>query len=140
MYEHPDPPLRSIFNLIKCIAGKDFKPIQQKAELFIKKLFDSGQFINDLLVEEEYNYELNTTKDLVAICLPISRVSAEDPFTSNSCPILWQGINSYLNDRLKTVSFDKVDTSESEVEIFSNLLHIFLLGEAKERCYGCNCS
>eukprot|EP00956_Cyclotella_meneghiniana_P010000 scaffold13803_cov51-Cyclotella_meneghiniana.AAC.3 len=92
--DHPRS-LHPIVNLLKCIVGKGFNEIQQRAELKFKELLDNDDGQLNMLLGN-YEFEVSCTKDLVSICLPISRVLAGDAFTSESCPILWHGIISYL--------------------------------------------
>lgn len=123
----------SITTLLKCIVGKGFEELQQKVEERLTYLFE------DRYLWICYNYENengviseeNSMKDLVSVCLPIQRNSAKDPFTSESCPILWQGIYSNIEERLKNVTFHRVGTCE--IDMFSNFVFHLFLNESERR-------
>ena len=95
--------------------------VQQKVERALTHLFHDDELWISGNYENRVISELNSVKDLVSVCLPIQRNSTEDPFTSESCPILWQQMYSYIEDKLKIV------------DMFSNLVFHLILNEAKER-------
>ena len=125
-----EPPVRTIATLLKCISGKGFTTVQPKVEQMVKELLDCDHD-GMILLSHTFEFDVDSAKSLVSACLPIKRDSAEDSFTSESCPILWQGIQSYIAEKLKNVTFNRVGARECEV--FSNFVHHLLLSEANER-------
>eukprot|EP00956_Cyclotella_meneghiniana_P038793 scaffold159999_cov36-Cyclotella_meneghiniana.AAC.2 len=121
----------SITTLLKCIVGKGFENLQQKVERTLMYLFDEHYLWICYNYEKENGVisEVNSMKDLVSVCLPIQRNSAKDPFTSESCPILWQGIYSIIEEKLKNVTFHRVGICE--IDMFSNFVFHLLLNESE---------
>lgn len=130
-WEYDGPPsVESIVCLLKCAAKHGLTEIQFKAELLMNFVFENDED-GELLLYDTREYDLQTTRDLISLCLPIQRNTNKDPFTSTDCSVLWSGIHSYITDKLKSVTFDRVE--KSECEMFSNFVHHLLLHEAEDR-------
>ena len=53
--------------------------------------------------------------NLVLLCLPIRRANAEESFSSASCPVFWEGVNSSVGNHFEGLKRNEFDSSDVDV-------------------------
>jgi hypothetical protein len=118
-----------LIEILQLSVKYNFSDLKVTAEEELKELYEDSirLFDNDEVME------FDTIQSLVSVCLPIpQRVSAQDLFFSTSpCSRIWQGLRTNIETHLKSLTFDKVDSSDCEW--FAHLVHGFFRIEKLER-------
>jgi hypothetical protein len=117
-----------LIEILQLSVKYNFSDLKVTAEEELKELYEDSVrlFDNDEVME------FDTIQSLVSVCLPIHRVSAQDLFFSTSpCSRIWQGLRTNIETHLKSLTFDKVDSSDCEW--FAHLVHGFFRIEKLER-------
>jgi hypothetical protein len=115
--------------LLRLALSCDLTRTKINAEKFIESLFgadhDTFYIVEDISVD--------TLVDIVSLCLPIERPTAEDAFQSARCPTLFQGLTSLIGHHLKSLKTNKVE--ENECILFAHLVHAYIQSERSSDYY-----
>ncbi|KAL3789296.1 hypothetical protein HJC23_000362 [Cyclotella cryptica] len=114
-YDWEGCPIIVVIRVLQFVMEQEFKNTKETAEKLLKAWIEVGLFGNCAFC---------VVKELVRLCLPIQRKTAEDAYASATCPILWEALSSRIDAHLKNLTFDKVETSE--YEMFSHLVYAFI--------------
>jgi hypothetical protein len=107
-----------LLQLLQLAVKYELKEVKEGAEAVLKCLFE------DVGVLKYSDICQKTVHGIVRLCLPIQRSKATDPFTSSSCPVLFEGLTSCIGDHLKSLTLNKIKMSDGR--LFSHLVHSFI--------------
>jgi hypothetical protein len=121
-----DPDINEAVTLLRLSMTCNLAGTKKEAESLIKWLF---QFEPEYLPDNVRNMGVHTVMDIISLCLPIERATADDAFQSLSCPVLFEGLNSFIGNHLKSLMTNKVE--ENECILFAHLVHSYIQCEAR---------
>lgn len=105
-----------VVDILLLAMEHNFDHIKQFAEEALTRSFDENRFSAPIK-----DVRPMTMQSLVLACLPIERNSTQDVFSSRSCPLIWQQINSRIQGRLETLTC--LEIGRDEYEMFSCLVN-----------------
>jgi hypothetical protein len=126
-----NPPIQFMVDLLKFTVDHELESSQVRIEKVFEGLLDKedDHLIQDLNGCFEFN--VNAMKGIVSLCLPLKKNKAKGTYAAYNCHILWGAISKYIDDPMKSFTFDKVDTSECE--LFANFIYQLLCSESYQR-------
>jgi hypothetical protein len=113
IYDSDD--LKELLNVLQLAIKLNFRQIKLYAE----------QHLEMLITDEPDGMDLNTLQVAVSLCLPIIRNTRQDPFLSESCPVLWGSLMSSI-DTHHLAAFKRNVVDTSDCDMFTHLLYCFI--------------
>lgn len=113
----------ALTDILELAANGNLEMIKRRTETALRRLITS-----DRMMKYYYVLDIKLIKRIIFLCLPIQKDRA-GVYTSNSCPVLWNGLRSLINGHLQSLSVDKV----IECEMFSHFVYNAILIESGRR-------